>query len=376
MRDKSHRVGLPLGKTDVLIIGGGIVGISAAFFLSKKGVDVTLIERSEIGGEASGSNAGSMALQNKELEVIPLAQESLKTWAELQAELKEDLEFRQHGGLRVAENDQQLQLLLRSVSVQKKKGLEVELLSSEELRSFAPYLGPSVVAASFCDKDARGNPLLASSALAKAARTQGAKIRVNEKVESIEITNNDRFLVQTSTGRYTSSCILNSAGVWSRDIFKMVGLDFSVTLHPQQVMVTEQVPIMFPHVVTHLEDNLTVKQMDSGNVIIGGGWEAMVDKTVRFDSMVGNLRDACRVAPSLSNLCLIRCWGGLEGRSLDFLPVLGNLTHLPGFYCAYGAKGGFTLGPIMGKLVSELIVSGKTTFPIEPFDVNRFTEQC
>jgi sarcosine oxidase subunit beta len=317
-----------------------------------------------------------MALQNKELEVIPLAQESLKTWAELQAELKEDLGFRQYGGLRVAENNQQLQLLLRSVSAQKKKGLEVELLSSAELKSLAPYLGPSVVAASFCEKDARGNPLLSSSALAKAARTKGAKIHVNENVESIEITNSDRFLVQTSTGRYASSCILNSAGVWSRDIFKMIGLDFSVTLHPQQVMVTEQVPIMFPHMITHLEDNLTLKQMDSGNVIIGGGWEAMGDKTVRYDSMVGNLRDACRVAPSLSNFNLIRCWGGLEGRSLDLLPVLGNLTHLPGFYFACGAKGGFTLGPIMGKLVSELIVSGKTSFPIEPFDANRFTEQC
>jgi glycine/D-amino acid oxidase-like deaminating enzyme len=368
-----------LEKTDVVVIGGGIIGTSAAFFLSSEGVDVTLIERFEIGLEASGSNAGSMALQNKELDVIPLVQESLRTWAELQTELQVDLEFRQNGGFRVAEDNQQLQVLRRSVGVQKKLGLEVTLLSSQELKSCAPYLGPSVVAASYCDKDARGNPLLSSIALARAAEARGARICANEEVKSIEVNSRGRFSVETSRGGYRSTCIVNSAGVWAKDIFRMVGLDYPITMDPQQVMVTEQVPSIFSHIITHVEGNLTLKQMDSGNVLIGGGWKGIGDmdnniKRVRYESLIGNLRYACRVIPSLNDLNLIRCWAGLEGRSPDLLPVFGNLNHLPGFYSACCTKGGFTLGPILGKLISELIVKGKTSFPIKAFDANRFTD--
>jgi len=368
-----------LEKTDVLVIGGGIIGTSAAYFLSKQGIDVLLIERAEIGRGASGATAGTMVLQSKELEAIPLRQESVRIWGELQEEIEEDLGFRQHGGLRVAENSQQFEILSRDVSEQRKLGLSVEILSSQELHSFAPFLGPSVVAASFCDKEARGDPLIASVALAQAAQTQGARIQTHESAEQIEINGGECFLVQTSKGLYRTSCILNCAGVWSKDIFSMVGLDFPITLSTQQAMITEQVPTLLPYIITHVEGNLSLKQLDTGNVLIGGGWEAIGDvksntKKVRFDSILGNVRCACRVVPALKDLNLLRCWAGLEGRSPDLLPILGKLNHLPGFYCACCAKGGFTLGPAMSKLVSELIVNGKTSFPIEAFDVNRFTD--
>jgi glycine/D-amino acid oxidase-like deaminating enzyme len=256
-------------------------------------------------------------------------------------------------------------------------GLEVKLLSPQELQPVAPYLGPSVVAASFCDKDARGNPLLSSIALARAAEARGARIRVNEEVRSIEANSGGRFTVGTSRGGYRTTYILNSAGVWAKNIFRMVGLDYPITLDTQQVMVTEQVPSIFPHVITHVEGNLTLKQMDSGNVLIGGGWKGIGDvdkniKRVRYDSLIGNLRYACRIIPSLTDLNLIRCWAGLEGRSPDLLPIFGNLNCLPGFYSACCTKGGFTLGPILGKLISELIVKGKTSFQWKAFDVNRF----
>lgn len=366
-------------STDALIIGGGIIGTSAAFFLAKQGVDVTLIERGEIGREASGATAGSMALQNKELEVIGLSEESLKTWAELQKELNEDLEFRQYGGLRVAENPDQLERLRREVREQRKVGLELEMLSPGELKSFAPYLGSSVVGASFCEKDARGNPLVSSVALAKAARVRGAKVHVNESVAGIKVSNPGRFLVYTSKGLYRSSCIVNCAGVWAKDIFQMIGLDVAITLSPQQMIVTEQAPDLFSPIISHIEGNLTLKQVDSGNILIGGGWQAIGDvrtrkKSVRYESLEGNSQCACRVIPALRNLNVIRCWAGLEGRSPDLLPLLGNLKRQPGFYSACCAKGGFTMGPILGKLISELIVKGRTSFPITRFDINRLMD--
>ena len=116
-------------KVDILIIGGGIIGISAAYFLSKYGVNITLIEKLTIGREASAVNAGSLMLQNKELKLIPLAIEGVKIWSECKEMIKKDIEFRQKGGLRIAENIQQLKALRKIVPEQKKRGLEVEILS-------------------------------------------------------------------------------------------------------------------------------------------------------------------------------------------------------------------------------------------------------
>ncbi len=364
-------------KTDVLVIGGGIIGTSAAYFLAKQSVNVILVEKSEIGREASGSNAGTLSVQTKELKMIPLRQESVKIWGTLQKELKEDLEFRQPGGLRIAENSQQIEYLRQSVNDQKKISLEVELLTSEELRAIAPYLGPSILAASFCSEDARSNPLISSLALARAAEKFGAKIYRNEAVKNIKTNEKNYFLVQTSRELYKSSCLLNSAGVWSRDIFRMIGLDLPITLDTQQVMVTEQVPRIFSHIITHVEGNLTLKQVDEGNVVIGGGWKGIGDierniKKVSFHNLLGNIQYACRAIPSLKNLNFIRCWAGLEGRTPDFRPLLGNLTLLPGFFAACCSKGGYTLGPLLGRTVAELIVKGKTCIPIAEFDVNRF----
>jgi glycine/D-amino acid oxidase-like deaminating enzyme len=157
----------------------------------------------------------------------------------------------------------------------------------------------------------------------------------------------------------------------------MIGIDMPITLDPMQVMVTEQAAPLFPHVITHTKGNLTLKQVDSGNVVIGGGWKSMGNveknvKKVKYESMKGNIQYACRVIPALKKLNLIRCWAGLEGRSPDFLPLLGQLTKIPGFYSTCCIKGGQTLGPLLGRTIAELIVEGKTPLELKGFDANRF----
>jgi glycine/D-amino acid oxidase-like deaminating enzyme len=364
-------------KTDILIIGGGIMGTSAAFFLSKRNVEVMLFDKSGIGREASGSNAGTMAIQNKKIRLVPYVRESHRIWASYQEAMGDEIEFRQPGGLRIAEDSQQLQTLRESVEQQKSLGIELELLTAEELKGFAPYIGPAVVAASYCREDARSNPLTASMALARTAQSRGVEIHENEPVQQIKVEGKNRFMVRTSRGQYAASNILNTAGVWSKNVFKMIGMDFPITLDPMQVMVTEQAPPIFPHVITHAKGNLTLKQVDSGNVVIGGGWKSTGDteknvKRVKYESMKGNIQYACRAIPALRKLNLIRCWAGLEGRTPDFFPLLGQLKDVPGFYSACCIKGGQTLGPLLGRTIAELIVDGKTSLDIDGFDVNRF----
>jgi glycine/D-amino acid oxidase-like deaminating enzyme len=338
---------------------------------------VALFDKSGIGREASGSNAGTMAIQNKKIKLVPYVQESHRIWAAFQDELGDEIEFRQPGGLRVAEDIEQSEVLRESMNEQKKLGIELELLTPKELKEFAPYIGPSVVMASFCRMDARSNPFTAARAVARAAQAGGVIIYENEPVVSIDVLEKNRYVVRTDKREIQTSSILNSAGVWSKQIFGMIGMDFSITLDPMMVMVTERAQKIFPHVITHAKGNMTLKQMDSGNVVIGGGWKSIGDeekgiKRVKYESMQGNIQYACRVIPALKKLNLIRCWAGLEGRSPDFLPLLGELKKYPGFYSASCTKGGQTLGPLLGRTVAEIISHGTTTLPVEEWDVNRF----
>ena len=157
----------------------------------------------------------------------------------------------------------------------------------------------------------------------------------------------------------------------------MIGLDFPITLDPMQAMVTERTSPVFPYVITHAQGNMTLKQMDSGNIVIGGGWKSIGNaekniKRIKYESMKGNIQYVCRIVPTLKKLNLIRCWAGLEGRSPDFLPFFGQLNKFPGFYSACCTKGGQTLGPLLGRTIVELIVDGKASIPLYGFDVNRF----
>jgi glycine/D-amino acid oxidase-like deaminating enzyme len=366
-----------MDNRDIVIVGGGIIGVSAAFCLSGEDVRVILFDRSFIGREASGATAGTMSFQNKEPRLIPYVRESLALWAQFQDELGDAIEFRQPGGLRIAESEEQVAALRRSSEIQKKAGLDVELVLGGKLHHYAPYLGPSVRGATFYEKDARSNPITAPLALAQAAKEKGVEIIENEAVIGIQVEGPRRFIVQTPGRLIETSSLINAAGVWSKDIFRMIGIDLPVTLDPMQVMVTEPSPPIFNHIITHVNGNLTLKQVDSGNVVIGGGLRGEGDekkgiKRPLYQSMEGSIKTACQAIPLLQTLNLIRCWVGLEGRTPDKMPLLGELDSCPGFLSAACVKGGWTLGPLMGKVIAEMALGKKSSLSVEEFHPRRF----
>jgi glycine/D-amino acid oxidase-like deaminating enzyme len=370
-----------LATTDVLVIGGGIIGVSAAYFLSRRGIDAALVEKAAVGREASGSTAGTMSFQNKKIEVVPLVQEALRVWAGLQEELGDAIEFRQPGGFRVAESEEQENKLRASVKDQQDLGIKVEVMTGSDLKKAASYFGPAVRAASFCKDDARSNPLTAPLAIARGAEKNGLTLRERSEAAAIQILGKNRFRVQTAGGDIECARILNCSGVWARKIFTMAGVQIPITLDPMQVMVTERTPRIFPHIITHVSGNMTLKHVDSGNVVIGGGWTGVGDedrgiKQVNYDSMQGNLAYAARVIPALGHLHLIRCWTGLEGRTPDLLPLMGELKQVPGFFSACCAKGGWTLGPLLGRTAAELIAGETPAIDISDYDVNRHADLC
>lgn len=365
--------------SDVLIIGAGIIGTSTAYFLSKQGIDLIVLDKSFIGKEASGVNAGSLMVQNKEIDLIPIAKKSISIWKKFHNEISEEIEFSQPGGLIVAENGEQLNKLKKQIMLQRKAGLDVNLINPEELRNLEPNLSNSVVGASYCKIDGFCNTLKATILIANAARSFGTKFNLEEKVIGIDFKKNKCFTVYTTKEKYKANRLVICAGVWSDEILKMLGINIPIQLSPQQVMVTETTSsIIIRHVISHVEGNLTLKQSNNGNVIIGGGWEAEGDKKKnikqnKYTSIIGNSICASRVVSSLKYLSIIRCWAGLEGRSLDKLPILGNPSSIPGLFIACCTKGGFTIGPALGSILADMIIGSENkNYFDKKFDVNRF----
>lgn len=362
---------------DIVIIGGGIMGTSAAYFLTKEGVKVLLLERSSVGQEASGRNAGSMMLQVGEYHSVVLRKLALEIWAELSLELGERLEFAITGGLKLAETKEQLKELKEEAALHKEWGLFVELLTPEDLKEFAPYIGPTVMGAAYSPEEARSNPLTASLLLARAAQKKGARFQLHEEVLGIEEKRDGTFLITTQLATYRAHKLLNTAGVWSKKIFSMVGIDAPITISPQQVMVSERIAPLVPHLLSHIEGRLTLKQLHHGSILIGGGWPALGSmdkrqKRVKYESLPGNAQYACRAVNGLEGIRIIRIWAGLEGRSPDRLPLLGRLDTEKNFYYACCAKGGYTVGPALGRLITEYMLTGIQKKFIKGLSLQRF----
>jgi glycine/D-amino acid oxidase-like deaminating enzyme len=370
----ARAVALP-ASTDVVVVGGGIHGLVTALGLARAGREVLVLERGDPWREASGVNAGSLAIQNKRLPLVPFAREALRQWAVYQRELG-DVGFTPAGGLRVAESDDEAGHLRRSADDQRALGLPLEWLDGASLRQRAPWLGAGVVAATFCAEDGFASPLLAGRVLGDAVTKAGVALVPGTAVSGLT-GGGDRLGVVTARGTVACRTVAITAGVWSGEVARSLGVTLPVGLDTNMLTITEPAGPVMDRIVTHVRGILTLKQYANGTCMIGGGWQGRGDVATRqkdldYESLLHNLRCAAAVVPGLAPLQLVRSWAGLEGATPDGLPLLGRLPGHDGVFVAACARGGFTLGPVLGRLLAELIVHGETSMPIGAFAPARF----
>lgn len=248
--------------TDVLVIGGGISGCALAYFLAKEGVEVSLVEKSGLNNEASGANSGSLHGQIPHdvfLEkgekwalsfgpTLQLLKESIELWRGMEDLLKTDLEVHLSGGLLVASTEQEMAKVRTKVMVEKKFGIQAEILSRLDLRQHAPYISEKMVGAAFYPDEGKANPLLVTPAFAVQAEKFGAKIMRRVQVKNISVTRNG-FQVDTTKGNIVCNRIGNCAGVDATRISAMVGLNIPIMGNPIQVNVTEPIAPLVEHLV-------------------------------------------------------------------------------------------------------------------------------
>jgi glycine/D-amino acid oxidase-like deaminating enzyme len=363
------------GGADVILVGGGIFGQFAALTLANFGCDVALIDRAALWSEASSINAGSLGVQNKLTELVPYARWAWDLWTGMSERLAADVGVRRSGGYKVAMTDDEAERLERAVSEQKQAGLEVRLLERADLRAQASWLSPNIAAAAFSPEDGYASPTLLGPALRAAIERAGVTIVEHAKISRI---NQERGIsVETDKGCFRGSALAITAGAWSGECARLLGRQLPIALDVNMVSVTEGAPPTIGNMTMHARGILTLKQVANKTCLIGGGWQGvgtLADrrKDVDYDQLVHNLRLAVRVVPGLAQLNILRSWAGYEGVSPDSLPYLGRVGDGPNFYCAACARGGFTLGPLVGQLLGELIATGETSRPIDRFDPGRF----
>ena len=362
---------------DVAIIGGGLVGCAAALNLAKRGSSVALFERRTVGSQASGVNFGGVRQHGRDLRELPLSRRSREIWAGLPELVGNDCEFVPTGHLKLARDEAEMAILERFAGDAGEFALEIELIGRNALRERFPWLGDAVIGASLCPSDGQANPRLVAPYFARAARAAGARIHAHEAIVGAT-RSGDGFHLETEDGTSVrSALLLNVAGAWADRVAAWFGE--SVPLDPQSpnMQVSEPLPYRLKVNIGAVGGGVYARQIARGNLIFGGGRGWSDRDAIRARPVAGSTRGAMarltEILPWASCAQVIRTWSGIEGFLPDGIPVIGPSSTTPGLIHAFGFSGhGFQLGPVVGELLAELAIDGRSSISLDSFAIRRF----
>jgi sarcosine oxidase, subunit beta len=365
-------------STDIIIIGGGLQGCSTALHLARKGKSVIILEKETPGRHASGVNAGGVRRLNRALPEIPLSLASQELWHCIESLVDHDCGFRPDGQIRIAENDDDMEKLEERHRVVTSLGYtHEELVDKNTLRHLVPAASRHCVGALYCPGDGFAEPYLATRAFRAKIKSLGVDVYENQPATAIE-RHQSRWRVRTGRGSFEAPVLVNCAGAWGARIASWIGDHAPLTPTPFTMMVTARVESFLKPVVGLASRKLSFKQMPNGSVVIGGGHISKLDmereKTViDFTRLKISAQTVQDVFPIMKKVPIVRTWAGIEGDMPDQIPVLGPSPNAPRAFHAFGFCGhGFQLSPVIGQIVSELIIDGRSSLPIDAFRIERF----
>lgn len=384
-------------NAEIIVIGGGVIGTSIAYHLAKRGRRVTLLEKDDLASGSSGACDIDIILQSKNPGIhLQLAMKSAELYKKLVRELECDIEYENTGGMILIEDEKQMGAMREFVRRQKATGLEVELLDFKEASKLQRGLSPHLLGATYSPWDAHVNPMKLCFAFARAARQMGAEILTGTPAVDIRVKGGRVKSVLAGSEEIETDTVINAAGVYAPAICKMVGLSAPIKPRRGQIIVTEPVPRFVmgdvlsaryiaakynPRLLegsddleTRLGVGLSLSQTRNGNLLIGGCREfAGYDKKTTYEALKAILTHATRHVPLLRGIHVIRSFAGLRPYTPDGLPILGPVREVEGFIMAAGHEGdGIALSPITGKIISDLVVDGKSDIDVKPLSLDRF----
>ena len=384
---------------EVVVIGGGAIGCSIAYYLAKKGAKVVVIEKSKgLCSGASGANQASCPVQIFKSPVLELVKESLKLYRNLSEEIGYDVEYESTGSLLCSVDEEQYPEVEKHARSLRRSGVDAHLIEGDKLRELEPGLGKDVIVGIEEQESGIMNPFKLSYGFAYAARKLGTKFFLSTEVKKIKISKGNITSVVTDEGKINTNFVVNAAGAWSPEIGEMLGLSIPIKPQRGQILVTEPVLLnkrwryildadylttAFNAEAVKKSKDLRIKlgvagsytQENTGNWTIGSSRDfAGYDNRVTMQTIKYLAKRAIRFMPNLNDVNCIRIFAGFRPFCyVDGLPILSKVDNPSGFVIATGHAGeGITLAPITGKLISELITEDRTSIPIDAFTFSRF----
>lgn len=355
-------------NADVVVIGGGIVGLACAFYLAKADLRVTLVEKGTIAGGASGRNGGHLS-PTIDGTWAPLARLALDTWPELVPEIEGPTEFCRGGGLYiVVANDPTVPEDL--LAYRRERGFVAELVSPEDCRKLLPGLSREIKGGVLSPRHGHVNPFLTARSLARTIQRMGVRLLVHTAVTGISVANGAVQGVVTDQGRIGAAFVVNAARPWAGEVAVMAGVACAVEPRRIQILLSEARP--------HLTDliwggnGLYARQARAGQLHFGSAgpaWDAPVvgyDRGLSPVTMQHTARLMLELMPGLGEVRILRSWSGTIGPTLDGAPILEACSEPKGLILATGFGGnGFVTAPAVGKIVADLESRGGTDVDIE-----------
>jgi glycine oxidase len=368
--------------TDVVIIGGGVIGCSIAYHLRKAGVRVIVIDQGEIGAEASSAAAGLLAPLGSLSGPGPFADLLLASFAlfpSLVPELEEasgiQMEFEQTGALRVVRNSKNVPNLRKRMKAWQPLGLEMRWLTGEEARQLEPTLAPEVCAALYAPEESQIRASQVVKAFARAAANLGATLRGHTRITGIQQQHDRVTAIETSQGE-TIACqeLIVAVGAWAAQWSEWLQIELAVVPQRGQILALRQPAPPLRHIIFGEAAYLAPKQ--DATVVVGATREEVgFDKRLTAGGVAWLLSTASRLIPSLEQSAIERMWAGLRPKTPDNLPILGAAPGWENVTLATGhGSVGIMLSAITGKTLAELLVSGVAPELIHPFALLRPTD--
>ena len=366
---------------EILIIGGGVIGLSIARELHKKGVwQITIVEKGRCGEESSWAAGGMLGPQAEADEsgaFFDICSASRDLYPDLAAELLDetgiDIELDRSGTLYLAFTDEDVREIRERYEWQRKAGLAVERLSADESRRAEPFVSPNVREALFFPNDWQVENRKLCAALRRYAELNGIEIRENTHVERLIVKNGIVTGVETQTDRITADTTILTTGAWT-SLIKVGLAQMPVKIEPVrgQMVVFQAAKRLFERVI-YSPRGYIVPRVD-GRILAGSTSENVgFDKSLT-DAAANRLREmANEIAPALAAMPIADHWSGLRPYAFDGLPVLGPSEGLGGLFFAVGHyRNGILLAPWTARLTAECLINGKSSEYLKMFGPDRF----
>ena len=357
---------------DAVVVGGGVMGCSAALHLARGGMRVALVDRGPLCREASGVNAGTLTLHMTRAALIPYAMQAWRMWMEAPKWLGMGVDATHVPGLTLAFTEAECEMVEARARARREYGAPIEVISPQRAREIEPGLHPSLLKAGYCEIDGFASAYLTGRAFRHALLQAGVTVMENAPVGAIE-SGDGGHRVRLSTGQGATTLhgrrLVLAGGVWIQDMLAWLGVEIPIKVLINQLLVTERIPPVMRTVLSVANGLLSLKQFANGTVLIGGGWQGNGDRQsggveARPQNLVGNLRLAAYAVPALAQARIARVWLGLEAETADAMPIIGEVPGVAEAWVIGSAHSGYTSGPFMGRILAQQMLGQQPDLPL------------